>query len=293
MQLPAIVKGSSSKEKRIRNLSLIEAQLAAAGKDSSDIVLFGEYANLWHRGTSELKKDYVPEPLEGPSARLASAYARRYGMNVVFPMLTIVDGVPGSTCIIFDRSGTAIGAYRKSHPTIAEQKFGMKPGEKLPVFKLDCAAIGIMICMDIEYPEVAQSLMVKGAELLLFPHVQAGWGDIDWEIRMRARAIDTGLVLVSACYGYEEGEWTPGKMIGRSGIVDRDGTITADLCRRIGSLTTDVDLRQKRVTPFFFEKKYDRTLAVRASRRPELYGALISTAERDAALKLIRHKAKD
>ncbi len=76
---------------------------------------------------------------------------------------------------------------------------------------LDCCTVGIMTCMDIEYPEVAQVLMLHGAEILLFPHVQTGWSEVDWEVRYRARAIDTGLCLVSACFGYPEGEWRPGK----------------------------------------------------------------------------------
>jgi predicted amidohydrolase len=142
--------------------------------------------------------------------------------------------------------------------------------------------------MDIEYPEVAQVLMLRGAQLLLFPHVQASWGEIDWEIRYRARAIDTGLPLVSACYGYPEGEWKPGKMIGRTSVVGRDGLILADLGRAIDLLTYNLDLDDKRITRFYFDKKYDRTLAVIASRRPEIYGDLVNSAIKESAFKVIK-----
>ena len=142
--------------------------------------------------------------------------------------------------------------------------------------------------MDIEYPEVAHVLMLRGAEVLLFPHVQSTWGEIDWEIRYRARAIDTGLPIISACYGYREGEWLPGKMIGRTSVVGRDGLILADVGRAIDLLTYDLDLEEKRITNFFFDKKYDRTLAVTASRRPELYGDMLSQAIKEKALKAIK-----
>ncbi len=287
VQMAAEVPGAGVPAKKKNNLAAIQERLEAAGEASSDIVFFGEYANLWHRGTSLRKRDYTPETLDAPVVAVASVYAKKYSMNVVLPMLAKIDGVTGNYCVLIDRSGAVIGSYRKSHPTIFEQKLGMKRGESLPVFTFDCARVGIMTCMDIEYPEVAQTLMVKGADLLLFPHVQGGWGEIDWEIRYRARAIDTGLCLVSACYGFEEGEWAPGKMIGRSGMVGRDGTIEADLGRRIGAATMDIDLDRKRITHFFFEHKYDRTLAVCASRRPELYQALTSTQERDEALEKI------
>ena len=135
-----------------------------------------------------------------------------------------------------------------------------------------------MTCMDIEYPEVAQVLMLRGAEILLFPHVQGSWGEVDWEIRYRARAIDTGLYAVSACYGYANGEWMPGKMIGRTSVIRRDGLVLADIGRTTGVLTVDLDLSQGRVTQFYFDRALDRTLAVTASRRPELYADLSDSA---------------
>jgi len=129
--------------------------------------------------------------------------------------------------------------------------------------------------------------MLRGADVLLFPHVQGSWGEVDWEIRYRARAVDTGLPVVSACYGYPEGEWMPGKMIGRSSVIGRDGLVLADMGRSIGLLTYDLDLRAKRITPFYFNEKYDRTLAVTASRRPELYRDLVSLKSRNKALEEI------
>ncbi len=288
LQLAALLPGSSVPEKKKQNLASIQEHLDAAGKASTDILLFGEYANLWHRGTSQRKRDYHAETLQAPVVQLVSAYAKKYAMNVVFPMLATIDGTTGNYCVLFDRQGRIIGSYRKTHPTIAEQKLGMKRGDDLAVYAFDCARVGIMTCMDIEYPETAQTLMVKGADVLLFPHVQGGWGEIDWEIRYRARAIDTGLYLVSACYGYEEGDWSPGRMIGRSGVVGRDGTILADMGRRIGALTVELDLDSKRVTHFFFEDKIDRTFAVCASRRPELYRVLASAEDQDASVEMRR-----
>jgi predicted amidohydrolase len=146
--------------------------------------------------------------------------------------------------------------------------------------------------MDIEYPEVAQVLMLRGADVLLFPHVQGSWGEVDWEIRYRARAVDTGLPVVSACYGFPEGEWMPGKMIGRSSVIGRDGLVLADVGRTIGLLTYDLDLSAKRVTHFFFNEKYDRSLAVAASRRPELYNDLVDQKVKKKGLKEIERLMK-
>jgi hypothetical protein len=84
----------------------------------------------------------------------------------------------------------------------------------------------------------------------------------------------------------------PGKMIGRSSVIGRDGLVLADLGRGIGVLTYDIDLEEKRVTQFFFNEKYDRTLAVIASRRPELYTELVNLKTRQRALSAIKRKKK-
>jgi predicted amidohydrolase len=286
-QLPTVIEGDSFEEKQRKNLEQILEMLKLAGRRKSDLVLFGEYANLHHRTWSDDKKEYVPDPIPGPLTATVAGFSREYKMNIAFPVLGTYKGVLSSYVVLFNRRGRIVGCYQKAHPTIPEQAIGIRPGNDLPVFKLDCGVVGIMTCMDIEYPEVAQILMLRGAELLLFPHVQGGWGEVDWEIRYRARAVDTGLPVISACYGYREGEWMPGKMIGRSSVVGRDGLILADLGRSIGLLTYDLDLNAKRVTPFFFNEKYDRTLAVTASRRPELYGDLAKETSRNKALEKV------
>ena len=253
-QLPTVIEGKSFEEKQRKNLGQILEMLELAGKRKSDIVLFGEYANLHHRTWSEDKKEYVPDPIPGPFTKAIATSARKLKMNVALPMLGTYKGVLSSYVVLFNRIGKILGCYQKTHPTIPEQAIGIKAGNDLTVYKFDCASVGIMTCMDIEYPEVAQVFMLRGADLLLFPHVQGSWGEVDWEIRYRARAVDTGLPVVSACYGYPEGEWMPGKMIGRSSVIGRDGLVLADMGRSIGLLTYDLDLRAKRITPFYFNE---------------------------------------
>jgi predicted amidohydrolase len=287
-QLPTVIAGKSFEEKQKNNTREIVRMLELAGKRKSDLVLFGEYVNLHHRTWSDDKKEYVADPIPGSLTRTVAGYARKFRMNIALPVFGTYKGKLSSYVVLFNRTGKIVGCYQKTHPTIPEQSIGIKPGKDLTVYKLDCANIGIMTCMDIEYPEVAQVLMLRGADLLLFPHVQGGWGEVDWEIRYRARAVDTGLPVISACYGYKEGEWMPGKMIGRSSVIGRDGLVLADLGRKIGLLTYDLNLDEKRVTPFFFNEKHDRTLAVTASRRPELYGELVRKKSKQNALRKIR-----
>jgi predicted amidohydrolase len=290
VQLPTVIQGRSFAAKQQANRKTIASMLKQAGERRSDLVLFGEYANLHHRTWSSNMKEYVADEIPGSFVRMVGSLARRYRMNVAIPMFGRYRGVLSSHVVLLDRSGGLVGCYQKAHPTIPEQEAGIVGGNDLPVYRLDCVRVGIMTCMDIEYPEVAQVLMLKGAELLLFPHVQGTWGEVDWEIRYRSRAIDTGLPVVSACYGYPEGEWMPGKMIGRTSLIGRDGLVLADIGRKIGVLTVDIDLGTTRKTPFFFNTPMDRTLAVTASRRPELYRDLTDESHRLLALSIVKTK---
>lgn len=290
VQLPAVIDGKDFAEKQAKNVREILATLEIAHKRRSELVLFGEYCNLHHRTWSEERSEYVPDEIPGAFTKKIATQAKMFEMNIALPVFGSIKGVVSSYVLLIDRRGKIRGYYQKAHPTVPEQEIGIKAGNDLPVFQLDCCAVGVMTCMDIEYPEVAQILMLRGAEILLFPHVQGGWGEIDWEIRYRARAIDTGLPVVSACYGYPEGEWMPGKMIGRSSVVGRDGLVLADLGRGIGVLTYDLDLAEKRLTKFFFDENHDRTLAVIASRRPEIYGEIVNTKSKERALRLIERQ---
>lgn len=291
-QLPTVIEGKSFAEKQRRNLATILAAMRVAGERKTDLLLFGEYANLHHRTWSTDKKEYVPDPIPGAFTKRIGAAARRYAMNVAMPMFGRYRGRLSSIVVLFDRHGDIVHCYLKSHPTEPEREMGISPGDDLPVITLDCARIGIMTCMDVEYPEVAQVLMLRGAELLLFPHVQASWGEVDWEIRYRARAVDTGLPVVSACYGYPDGVWLPGKMIGRTSVVGRDGLILADLGRRIDVLTADIDLSRGRTTQFYFNTAFPRTEAVIASRRPELYAPLVEQESKTRMLEQLRGRSK-
>ena len=292
VQLPAIVEGKGFAGKQRRNRREILAALRTAGERASDLVLFGEYCNLHHRTWSANTREYVADPVPGPLTRSVGALARRFRMNVALPVFGTWKGELSSHVVLFNRTGAIIDCYQKSHPTEPEQLMGIRPGGAIPVFALDCVRLGIMTCMDIEYPEVAQVLMLRGAEMLFFPHVQGTWGEVDWEIRYRARAVDTGLPVVSTCYGFPEGGWSPGKAIGRTSIIGRDGLVLADLGRRIGILTMDLDLKPGRITQFFFNEAYDRTTAVMASRRPELYYDLVDPRPKELALKRIRSYKK-
>ncbi len=288
IQLPVWREGESPDEVKKNNIRRIIEMLNIAGERSSDVAIFGEIANIINLPfTKETMIKYADE-VPGPLTEKICQVAREYSMNIIAPIMGWCDGKLRNVALIINREGNVQGRYYKVHLPKPESDVGVIPGDEFTVTKLDFGKVGVMICMDIEYPESAISLMLRGAEIIFFPHVQSSWGEIDWEIRYRARAIDTGLYLVSASYGIKDtDQWRPGMMLGRSGIIGPDGAILAEASRYVEVLTREIDLDRKRITNFHFggNNLCERTLAVLASRRPETYGELVKTEYKDRALK--------
>lgn len=96
--------------------------------------------------------------------------------NVVLPISIYekCNNIYYNTVVMIDSDGTIVGIpYRKSHIPNAvgyHEKFYFSPGDSgLQVYDTSVGKIGIGICWDQWFPEVARILVLKGAELLIYP----------------------------------------------------------------------------------------------------------------------------
>ena len=150
---------------------------------------------------------------------------------------------------VFDPLGNLKGYYRKAQPTGSEAK-RITPGDQFPILDLGFAKIGIMICMDIYFPEIARIYAMKGAELLFWPTTTHGPTQSGLEAQLRSRAIDNSIHIIEsnlACnppYAPYNGHFYPGN----ARIVDFNGDILAQTGRRGGIAVATIDLDEKRTT---------------------------------------------
>ena len=100
------------------------------------------------------------------------------------------------------------------------------------MFDTDFGRVGMMICWDLSYPEVARRLAAQGAEVILMPI----WGG--QELLARARAQENQLYLVTSGYDF------------RTAIFDRTGAtlVQADTDKAV--IVTEVDLNQRQLWPW-------------------------------------------
>jgi len=115
-----------------------------------------------------------------------------------------------NSCFVFDREGKRMGRFDKIHlfeidtPTIKfKESEVLSPGSELFSFNLPefDATIGIGICFDIRFPELAQLYQSKrNCNMLVYPGAfNMTTGPLHWTLLARGRAVDNQLytVLVS------------------------------------------------------------------------------------------------
>jgi len=105
-----------------------------------------------------------------------------------------------NTAVLIGPSGQVLGAYHKTHLFCGEDRSGggwVTPGETATVVETDLGRIGLMICFDGDYPELARVMAVRGAEVICRPSALLRSADI-WELTNRARAYDNHVFVVAA-----------------------------------------------------------------------------------------------
>jgi len=133
--------------------------------------------------------------LEGPEVRRMARLALESDTALIFGLhQRVSDGVANSA-VCLDRRGNLAGAYRKTHLFGAERS-AFVAGNELLIVDLDGIETGVMICFDVEFPEVARALATAGADLLVTISANMDPFGRDHEVFATARALENGLAHV-------------------------------------------------------------------------------------------------
>lgn len=137
---------------------------AAAAK--VDLVLFPELVVHGHctPNTWELAE---PVP-EGPSTQRLIQLARHHRLNLCVGLSEKERDIVYNTAVLVGPDGY-IGKQRKLHMS-RDENFFYKGGRDIHVFDLGRCKVGVIICYDNQFPEVARVLALRGADVLLMPH---------------------------------------------------------------------------------------------------------------------------
>ncbi|MBN1580705.1 MAG: carbon-nitrogen hydrolase family protein [Anaerolineae bacterium] len=234
------------------NWAVFEAQFHRHARDDLDFFITPE---CFLDGYAVTEEDWTPERFFTVAQHVESSryiqrvqeMARRSRTRIVFGFTELMGEAFYNCALLVGADGEIVGKYHKTHLQTHDLRFA--PGQDLPVFVLDVACVGIVICADRRWPETIRTLRLKGAQICLMPTY--GMWHLDNEWWMRTRAYENQMYV---CFTH------PNVAL----ITNPKGGIEAKLQSNVPDvLVHEVDLAQ--VTD-------DNHLA---DRRPELYGALV------------------
>ncbi len=143
--------------------------------------------------------EFTPQYLE-----LFTKLAMKYSVNIIGGSQFILEGdLLFNVSFLFRRDGS-VGKQYKLHITPSERKWwGVSPGGKVEVFDTDRGKIAILICYDIEFPELARVAVAKGARVIFVPfNTNERFGYLRIRHCAAARAIENEVYVATAgCTG--------------------------------------------------------------------------------------------
>ena len=204
------------------NLACVEMLIAGFAGEGVDLLVFPEmWSCAFPNAVLGTMAGKTPMVLD----RLAQ-WAAGYGMVLVGSLPEADGGTVYNTSYVVERTGEIVGKYRKIHRfSFAGEDRHFGRGEETLVCSTSVGKLGIMICYDLRFPELARRLALDGAEIIC---ISAQWPvpRIDhWSTLLRARAIENQ-IFVAGCNGCgREGKL---QYAGRSAVVTPLGNVPAE-----------------------------------------------------------------
>lgn len=210
-------------EDKEKNLQKMDRMISRAAGEGAQLVIFPELAL-----TGYLCRDRyysLAENVPGASTEKVADIAKKNNVYIVFGMVEKAgEGVLYNTSVMVGPEGF-IGKYRKKYlPThlVFEEKRYFRQGYETRVFETEIGKIGLMICYDIFFPEVARLLTLMGSQLIVCISASPGTRRGFFETFISSRAMENTVFLAYAnLVGVEDGLvfWGGSRIVGPNGTI--------------------------------------------------------------------------
>jgi predicted amidohydrolase len=185
------------------------------------------------------------EPIPGPSTDYFGQLAKKYNFYIVAGLLERDQHLVYNVAVLIGPDGKVAGKYRKVCLPRDEVAGGIAPGRDYPVFETRFGKLGMMVCYDGFFPEVARELSNRGAEVIAWPV----WGCNP--MLASARACENHVYLVSSTYEDPAHKWM------LTAVWDHEGNTIARAERWGSVIVAEVNLDERLQWPSLGDFKAD------------------------------------
>ena len=250
------------------------SRVAAATAAGAQLIVLPECAISGYAMNGLEEARHMAEPLDGPTTTAIRNHCAATGTYVAFGLLEReADALFNSAVLVGPRG--VVGRHRKAHIAPVAADMHVLPGDDIAVFEALGLRLGMMICYEVRFPEIARAMALQGAQVIL---VLANWptgADVNPDIMSPARAAENNVHLLAANRTGTEGALS---FIGKSAIFAPSG-------QRMAQAGEDEQMLIARIMPGKGLGALDigasgYTVDLRLHRRPDLYTALTEWEDR-------------
>jgi len=204
-------------ESPLIRIERLEAQLQK--NDALDLIVCPELF-LSGYGSFDKIKEYC-EARTGEHASQISLLAIKYSTAIVYGYPEIDKHNLFNSAQYFDNQGLSLANHRKKMlpPTADESKI-FKPGSESSIITINGIKAAIVICYELEFPEIVRKLALRGVELIIAPTGQSSHWPAAALYNCRTRAFENGIYVV---YANSTGNLNGINFMGESKIIGPDG----------------------------------------------------------------------
>ncbi len=153
----------------------VEFFINAVSDYGSDFIMFPEFFNTPlmspYNHLKEIEAMHQLATMTDEIVKKIQEFAITYNVNIISGSMPHFkeDGKLYNTSFLCHRSGK-LDSYSKIHITPNEFKYyALNGGDEIKVFDTDCGKVGLLICYDVEFPELSRILADQGMEILFVP----------------------------------------------------------------------------------------------------------------------------
>ncbi|MEN3583771.1 carbon-nitrogen hydrolase family protein [Streptomyces sp. ZYX-F-203] len=258
----ALLQHSGRPGSPVENLSVLDEAAGRAAEAGAGLLVTSELFLTGYAIGEELAR--LAEPVGGPSAEAVAEIAARRGLAIAYGCPERAGSRVFNTVQLISAEGDRLAGYRKTHLFGAYEREHFAPGRRAVVqASLHGLTVGLLVCYDVEFPEVVRAHALAGTDLLVVPTAQAHPFEFVAEQLVPVRAFESQMYVA---YVNRVGREGAHEFVGLSVLAGPDGLARARAGRSEELIVADADpailAASRAANPYLVD------------RRPGLYGSL-------------------